>query len=242
MDEPHEPPCVRCRRESKHCHFTSTRRKRKAEGEESEPGDHDSALDEYTANNRRKSFKPEQNVINRQAGAHQGHQRLLSSGSLSATPPTHGYNPAGEGAFPQQDTYVTSENIDSSENGKDQEVANDAAAALLQGPINIPTDALHLLLKASGESGEFPPKELNAHQRSSTGQSTGVIRPTQRNYRVTEPAAPHLSGPQGQMMDPAIKGGEGRVNIPKETLDVWSRLRFVRAGWFTAREGISYVE
>lgn len=242
MDEPHEPPCVRCRRESKHCHFTPTRRKRKADGEESEPGDHDSALDEYTANNRKKSFKPDHPVSNRQAGAHQGYQRVLNSDSLSATPPTHGYNLAGEGSFPQHDTYATSENIDSSDNGKDQEVSNDAAAALLQGPINIPGDALHLLLKASGESEDLQKRELDSHRRISTGQSTGGNRPLQRNYRITEPAAPHLPGAQGQVMDPAIEGGEGRIKVPKETLEVWSRLRFVRAGWFTAREGMSYVK
>ena len=31
VDEPVDPPCVRCRREKKHCHFTETRRKRKTE-------------------------------------------------------------------------------------------------------------------------------------------------------------------------------------------------------------------
>ncbi|KAK4106296.1 hypothetical protein N658DRAFT_413317, partial [Parathielavia hyrcaniae] len=31
VDDPHEPPCVRCRRESKECYFSATRRKRKAD-------------------------------------------------------------------------------------------------------------------------------------------------------------------------------------------------------------------
>lgn len=177
-----------------------------------------------------------------QAGARQCHRRALNSESLSATPPTHGYSLAGEGSFSQQNPYATSENIDSSENGKDQEVVNDAAAALLQGAINIPGDALHLLLKASGESEDLQNRELNPHRRVSNGQSTGGNRPVQNNYRITEPAAPHLSGPQGQVMDPAIEEGEGKANIPKETLEVWSRLRFVRAGWFTAREGVQYVK
>lgn len=31
VDNPHDPPCVRCRRESKECYFSATRRKRKTE-------------------------------------------------------------------------------------------------------------------------------------------------------------------------------------------------------------------
>jgi hypothetical protein len=32
VDNPHDPPCVRCRRESKECYFSATRRKRKTDG------------------------------------------------------------------------------------------------------------------------------------------------------------------------------------------------------------------
>ena len=31
VDNPHDPPCVRCRRESKDCYFSATRRKRKTD-------------------------------------------------------------------------------------------------------------------------------------------------------------------------------------------------------------------
>ncbi len=31
VDNPHDPPCVRCRRESKECYFSATRRKRKTD-------------------------------------------------------------------------------------------------------------------------------------------------------------------------------------------------------------------
>lgn len=33
VDNPHDPPCVRCRRESKECYFSKTRRKKKTDGE-----------------------------------------------------------------------------------------------------------------------------------------------------------------------------------------------------------------
>jgi len=31
-------------------------------------------------------------------------------------------------------------------------------------------------------------------------------------------------------------------SVPQELLDVWTRQRFVRQGWFTAREAIAYVD
>lgn len=48
VDNPHDPPCVRCRRESKECFFSATRRKRKTED-----GD-GSDIDEYIVRNGRK--------------------------------------------------------------------------------------------------------------------------------------------------------------------------------------------
>ena len=53
VDDPHDPPCVRCRRESKECFFSATRRKRKADD-----GSLDGAeLDEYILRNGRKQFR-----------------------------------------------------------------------------------------------------------------------------------------------------------------------------------------
>lgn len=47
VDNPHDPPCVRCRRESKECFFSATRRKRKTD-------DDGSDVDEYIIRNGRK--------------------------------------------------------------------------------------------------------------------------------------------------------------------------------------------
>ena len=44
------------------------------------------------------------------------------------------------------------------------------------------------------------------------------------------------------MLDPAIAGHKGTRHPPsKQVLSTWSRLRFVRAGWFTAVEAVNYV-
>ncbi|EJT81017.1 hypothetical protein GGTG_01006 [Gaeumannomyces tritici R3-111a-1] len=49
VDNPHDPPCVRCRRESKECFFSATRRKRKADDETLS-----GAEDDYVVRNGRK--------------------------------------------------------------------------------------------------------------------------------------------------------------------------------------------
>ena len=49
-------------------------------------------------------------------------------------------------------------------------------------------------------------------------------------------------------IDPAIAGDMGAAgsednsNSLREKLKIWSRLRFVRAGWFTAMEAMSYID
>jgi len=53
VDNPHDPPCVRCRRESKECYFSATRRKRKTDDgtiDSVEEPDHD----DYIVRNGRK--------------------------------------------------------------------------------------------------------------------------------------------------------------------------------------------
>jgi hypothetical protein len=53
VDNPHEPPCVRCRRESKECFFSATRRKRKHD--DGRPDSLDGyEYDEYIVRNGRK--------------------------------------------------------------------------------------------------------------------------------------------------------------------------------------------
>ena len=55
VDNPHDPPCVRCRRESKECYFSATRRKRKPadDGE----GEYEDGADEYEIRNGRKRLR-----------------------------------------------------------------------------------------------------------------------------------------------------------------------------------------
>ena len=54
VDNPGDPPCVRCRRESKECFFSATRRKRKAEDGKEESLDGYDIGDDYIVRNGRK--------------------------------------------------------------------------------------------------------------------------------------------------------------------------------------------
>ncbi|KAL8907942.1 MAG: hypothetical protein Q9207_001088 [Kuettlingeria erythrocarpa] len=125
-----------------------------------------------------------------------------------------------------------------------QEVANETAAALFKTPINTPGDALHLLLEASGRTESLQRQDTinKGHQvppSSSNRRSTGRRRATQ----------PSLTASQlrREDIDPAITGNaqsqdEVEIADVADAVKAWSRLRFVRAGWFTAREAIAYVE
>ena len=244
MDDPHDPPCVRCRRESKECYFSATRRKRKIEGEESDL-EQDLVNDDYAKRNGRKAIRADGPLNNsRSDGQHA--RRSLTSGSFSATSPLNGYSLPAEGSFPESNQYIPREPIANSEDGQDQEVANDTAAALFQSPINIPGDALHLLLKASGQSEDLQRKDIESQRKRSSGQSIPGPSSVPGEHRAIKSAVPQLSENKYQMnIDPAIsadRGENGKTPIPEETLEVWSRLRFVRAGWFTAKEGISYIK
>lgn len=239
MDDPREPPCVRCRRESKECYFSATRRKRKTDEVESEQSNEGHVVDDYAQRNGRKVARTGTAITKAQPEG----RRSLTAGSFSAASPLDGYTLAGDGSFQQHNSGRA---IAKSEDSQDQEVANDTAAALFQSPINIPGDALHLLLKASNQSEFLQRKDIEAQRRHSRGPSAPGPSSTQESYRYIKGVAPQTS--QGSRyesnIDPAIaadKTGNCKATIPKETLDTWSRLRFVRAGWFTAREGILYI-
>ena len=241
VDDPHEPPCVRCRRESKECFFSATRRKRKADGGEDIEGGDDDVEDDYAARNRRRSTLP----ATRSAGQGQavGLQHVHSSAisdSQSVTPPSQGYGSASNGPplFP-----------DSGVDSKDQEVTNETAAELFRTPIHNPGDALHLLFEAAGRSGDLDHDisqvghdlaPQSARPQTSTRSPSGQ-HGTKPGFHST--SREHAVDINGQAANPSII--QEVKHDPQDlrcALKAWSRLRFVRAGWFTAREAVSYID
>ena len=230
VDDPHDPPCVRCRRESKECFFSATRRKRRIDGDDEEHGDEDSEVAAHLA--RRKSARI---------------QGSPQEGSLPPQSPLDPYGQAQNAPYPRSQQYVQSPHGSHMDASQDQEVTNEAAAALFQSPINTPGDALHLLLKASNQSEEFESQEVSSpgtvggrtDQRHS-GAGGNHPLPTTTAFGKTQ-----QTGQDGNAtnLDPAITGiGQGSPTPSQEALSIWSRLKFVRAGWFTAREAIAYID
>lgn len=127
---------------------------------------------------------------------------------------------------------------------QDQEVTNETAAALFQTPINTPGDALHLLLEASGRSEDF---QLQNNAQSTLGQSPRDRKPMisgNLNFVRPEPIEPPVDQGHIANLDPAIASdvlNNTSSDSSREALRIWSRLRFVRAGWLTAKEAMSYV-
>ena len=249
VDDPHEPPCVRCRRESKECYFSATRRKRKTEEEDGLAEGGDDVDDDYAErNSRRRTSLNQTSPLSRDATL-QHSQRSLYSGSQPSTPPgaTYGLNNR-ELPAPSNPYYGDTGDV-STETSQDREVTNDTAAALFQSPINNPGDALHLLLEASGRTEDVN-RQKNRPQSDQHGSSLtkdfAVPQTIYNGRRPYDGLVPALSS-HPTNIDPAIITGNMTEphSIASEILTAvkaWSRLRFVRAGWLTATEAMSYLD
>ncbi len=222
---------MRCRRESKECFFSPTRGKRKAE----DGLERNNIV--VSRCNRRKTSQAQALPITQQNLLHA--RSPITVNSLFATPPLD--------VDKSRSRDYAEAIVGRDKPGQDQEVTNETAAALFQTPINTPEDALHLLLKASSHSKDL---ELQITHEEGNPQSPPDSKPgnSSENYHFAGPAPiePVADGAHLANIDPAIASG-GLNNFitddsPPETLRIWSRLRFVRAGWLTAREAISYID
>ena len=174
------------------------------------------------------------------------HSRLsIGSGSISTQSPLEGYGQVQVGPYHQTRQHALGHPDPQSDSIQDQEVTNEAAAALFQSPINTPGDALHLLLKASGESedvqnhgttGKSKLQDQRVYGRQPAGKSPlyngsyGILQQPRQPTNVVN-------------IDPAIADpGNGTPSPSRGALTIWARLRFVRAGWFTAKEAVAYID
>ncbi|RDW94672.1 hypothetical protein BP5796_00435 [Coleophoma crateriformis] len=259
VDNPGDPPCVRCRRESKDCFFSATRRKRKTdEGGEGSLDGYEFGDDYITRNGRKNvpgSMSPN-NAPGRQSSmsaptvarsaaqyadntpARGLEPPLTPGGSIGRREPLRRPNqasPDNTGGRPRQDR-PSDESSTQLENFEAQQV-------MRQGVFG-PHDALDLLYKAATDSP--------GHRRSDSQQHLSpILRHTSKPY-------PHSDKPvlerknildpplrQDTTIDPALS--EPRADRTqdqgyKNALKAWSRFRFVRAGWFTPSEAVEYID
>lgn len=206
--------------------------------------------DDYAERNSRRRISLNQTLpLNRDATVRQS-QRSLDSGSQPSTPPGATYDLNNRELPPPSNPYYGDVGGVSTETSQDQEVTNDTAAALFQSPINNPGDALYLLLEASGRTEDIN-RQKNRPQSDQDSASLNKDFATPQiiynnGRRPYDGLVPALSS-HPTNIDPAIITGHITEphSIASEVLTAvkaWSRLRFVRAGWLTATEAMSYLD
>ncbi|TLD30687.1 hypothetical protein PspLS_02119 [Pyricularia sp. CBS 133598] len=264
VDNPHDPPCVRCRRESKECYFSATRRKRKADDE-----DLSGAEDDYVVRNGRKRVHEGSPPIDRRMYSD---VPLTPGGSQGRTQPLMRPRHGSVGNDGKRAGRASGAGLNSQTDAPNTPLENMEARTLMRREVYGPHDALDLLYKAATDS---PHKLGEAEANSRTSQTAAAAsvnfrvpavesaaRPvpardigrrqssfrdesrqsgSQQNRRTTaRPEAPAADAP----IDPQLTAKRDVTSDPGYTdaLKAWARFRFVRAGWFTAHEAIEYID
>ncbi|KAM0811279.1 putative Zn(2)-C6 fungal-type domain-containing protein [Seiridium cardinale] len=241
VDNPHDPPCVRCRRESKECYFSATRRKRKND----EDGEED-----YVIRNGRKK-----------------HALDASPPPPTYTKPSYSNVPLTPGGSTGRTQPLRRPDIDRTDSRGTafSDIAEDASARLenleaqtvMRREVYGPHDALDLLYKAATDhphthtrqesvASSVQPPQAHATGRAPARETATNGHPSGRaEGRSAEPIDPRLM-PPGHTHEGEKGDIEKRVDVSHEpgyedALKAWGRFRFVRAGWFTREEAVKYI-
>lgn len=264
VDNPHDPPCVRCRRESKECFFSATRRKRKTDDDEG------SDVDEYIVRNGRKRLHAGESPPPRLDRRFYSEVPLTPGGSHGRSQPLR--RPDGS----------RRERRDSELDGDDDaKLENLEAQTAMRRAVYNPHDALDLLYKAATDrsvvessgkmanSADLSSPAANNHGREGSIASATTAPTHQQTHQdnanrdLPRPRSISTVKPEGEIhqqhrqfqdhqtqqaqqhpVDPVLPQQPALRAQPgyQEALRAWSRFRFVRAGWFTAQEAIEYID
>lgn len=247
VDNPHDPPCVRCRRESKECFFSATRRKRKTDED-------DSDADEYVVRNGRKKLH----------AADSPPFSRFDKRQYSDTPLTPGGSQGRNQPLRRPEDKLGGLGHDDGEFDGDgdsnQTLENLEAQTVMRQGVYGPHDALDLLYKAATDRfvmassvgyatanrESSPAADTHRRQVSMASIAPGPpqqAQPTDGPGLRARSRGPSISVRAEQPIDPNL----ARPTLSAhpgyaEALRAWSRFRFVRAGWFTAQEAIEYID
>ncbi|KAF2157237.1 hypothetical protein K461DRAFT_325727 [Myriangium duriaei CBS 260.36] len=244
VDNPHDPPCDRCRRESKECFFSATRRKKRAAdsgaADEVEP-------DDFEIRGGRKRLKGEDDDANEVNG--RGYSAFpLTPGGI-APPPRLGH--AHRPTLTTSVSYTAS-HPSAREEQEDEQLGAHTAAILQNAEVHSGHDALKTLLEAAttqaGGSNSTSSRQDGMPVRSPHDIPTSSPGLARRATNNSLPPPVGIFSPGQPQVDPALNNGPVFGSTASATaaehtaaLKAWSRFRFVRAGWFSAREAIDYV-
>lgn len=225
VDNPHDPPCLRCRREAKDCYFSSTRRKKKGpdgSGTLSEEPDGDG----YELKTGRKRLRT--STMDGEDDERYDEPPRTPGGSIGRNQPLR--RPEG----PKRVVY-----------GEEDIKASEQTTAMLQNhEVHSGHDALKLLYEAAVQGRGRTGSSTSIGRPSLSGPSPSslppVMSPMERNplQRPLNGAPPSRSINVG-VSQPQLQSKPDDYNT---ALRAWSRFRFVRQGWFTAKEGMAYID
>lgn len=227
VDNPSDPPCSRCRRESKQCYFASERRKKRKTGEQHDSEEEEEGLFEIR-NGTRKRVRS------------RGLSEVRNDAEDIARPRT----PGGSIALSRPlQRPTTAKPVQFKE--EDEKISEHTAALLQHRELHSGHDALNMLHAAAttiqeqsraamGGDGAIlsPPLESSATLGRSNGfYNTDAMSMFSRQNTLD--ARPSIA--EMQYTAPSLTPER------KSAIAAWSRFRFVRSGWFTANEGIEYI-
>lgn len=268
VDNPNDPPCVRCRRESKDCFFSATRRKRKTEDDGSDG-------DDYTVRNGRKRILQDEESISTPP---QIDRRLYSEvpltpgGSHGRSQPLRRPGGDSEEADPSVAGSKRARKDSDLPHGHDdnEHMENPDAQTVMRRGVYGPHDALDLLYKAATDTDRLvqptqtPTPRMDHHHQlandSITNSPMNMARTREESRASIATVQPALSAvdshihrvapqfnPSPGRLEQAIDPELGRQDPSAhpgyaEAIKAWTRFRFVRAGWFTPHEAIEYID
>ncbi|KAK0623293.1 hypothetical protein B0T14DRAFT_536212 [Immersiella caudata] len=245
VDDPHDPPCVRCRRECKECYFSATRRKRKNEDDPEELDERD--VDDYIVRNGRKQVRTE--------GPPSIDRRLFSDVPLTPSGSQTRSHPLKRPG----DTKSSLDARSSTAGGEfgtgepNTPLENFEARTVMRREVYGPHDALDLLYKAATDNSSHKHDDHTAAPGGALQSSAQRSRPDpisrhpSSHNRDQDGYLPRQASRREGTADPAIDPELTKRDSTSdpgynEALKAWARFRFVRAGWFTAQEAIDYIE
>jgi hypothetical protein len=118
---------------------------------------------------------------------------------------------------------------------------NKAAADALNPAIATSYDTLYLLSQAAEQTSEAGIQNQQNGSRNLQSPSTTLGSPGSTNPSHHRTVSNTMT--PSNMIDPAMVLDNGQATAEyQNALRAWSRMRFVRAGWFTAHEAIEYIE
>jgi hypothetical protein len=151
VDNPGDPPCVRCRRESKECFFSATRRKRKNDDGREESVDGYEFGDDYVVRNGRKMVhaSPPGSIRQSSMGAPASARSAVPYSDPTPVAPGPPLTPGGSIGRTQPLRRPQHNAGDRHDRSSDEQLENLEAQEVMRREVYGPHDALDLLYKAA---------------------------------------------------------------------------------------------